>query len=164
MTKKHLKDLIKEVLDEVEKLTPEEAAYSSNVVIKQLYTALKANPIYKGVRVSYLTNRSDGGGASTFGYIGNAGDGNPYVFISTSADGPIRVKISDGSVRNTTEEFTNVNDAIKFIKNPLAALKKSYNPPGLKGATVIQVMEKNGEVYIRLKAANSGTLFDAKLV
>ena len=161
MTKSELKKLIKEVLSEV-KLTPEEAKYPSNLIVKQLYTALKANPIYKDVRVSYVTDRSDYGSATTFGYVGKAGDGNPYVFISVSQN-QIRVKISDGSVKNTSKEFTNVDDVIKFIKNPLAALKTAYNPPGLKGATVVRIMQKDGDVLIQLAGAN-GQIFDAKLV
>lgn len=140
MTKHDLKKLIKEVLAEAEKLTPEEATYPSNVMAKQVYTAIKANPIYKDVRVTYLTSRSEGGGASVFAYIGQAGDGNPYVFIAIYND-KIRVKVSDGSTyKSASREFTNVADAIKYTKNPLSAFKASSSSP-LKGATITRVVD-----------------------
>jgi hypothetical protein len=140
MTKQDLKSLIKEVLSEVEKLTPEEAADPSNVVAKQLYTALKANPVYKNVRVTYLTIRSEGAGASVFGYIGKAGEGNPYVFIDVYND-KISVNINDSySGKKASREFTNVADAIKYLKNPLSAFKSSSSS-SLKGATITRVVD-----------------------
>ena len=153
MNKQQLKNLIKEVLSEAEKLTPEEASWESNVTAKQLYSALKANPIYKGVKVSYLTRDSEGGGASVFANIGKIGDGNPYVYISVF-DGKIRVKISDGSTyKNASKEFTNVADAIAYTKNPLSAFKASSTSP-LKGATITRVVdlgEQGMELYITTK-------------
>lgn len=140
MTKQDLKSLIKEVLSEVEKLAPDEAQWPSNIMANQVFAAVKANPIYKGVKVSYLTHRSEGGGASVFAYIGQAGEGNPYVFISIY-NNKIRVSINDDSNwKKASREFTNVADAIKYTKNPLSAFKASSTSP-LKGATITRVVD-----------------------
>lgn len=140
MNKQQLKNLIKEVMAEAEKLTPEEAAWGSNVTAKQIYSAIKANPIYKGIKVSYLTKRSEGGGASVFAYIGRAGGANPYVFISVF-DNKIRVKISDGYLHTVaSREFTDVDSAIKYTQDPLSVFKSSKDHP-FKGATITKVID-----------------------
>lgn len=52
-----------------------------------------------------------------------------------------------------------------LIKETISEIvTEESEPAGLKGATVIQVMKSDDKVYLRLKAANSGVLFDAVLV
>ena len=153
MTKADLKNLIKEVLSEAEKLTPEEAAYPANIAAKEISAALKANPLYKGVKVSYLTSRSEGSDGSAFAYLNV--DGGGYVFFSTydAARNKIRVNVSrdtGGSEDRASREFTNVADAIKFTKNPLSVFKASRNDE-LKGAEVLSVVDKGEQgKYITL--------------
>jgi hypothetical protein len=147
MTKKELKELIKEVIVEAQKLTPEEAAYPGNIAAKEIGAALKANPLYKDVKVLYLTSRSEGASGSAFAYLNPLNvDGGGYVFFATHADArnKIRVDVSSyisGSEDRASKEFTNVADAIKFTKNPMSVFKASRNDE-LKGAEVLSVVDK----------------------
>ena len=145
MTKQELKKLIKEVMSEAQKLTPEEATYPANIAAKEIGAVLSANPLYKDVRVSYLTSRSEGASGSAFAYINNADGG--YVFFSTYDAPNIGVRVSKGtgtSEDRASKEFTSVADAIRFAKNPMSLFKSSRTDV-LKGATVLSVIDKGIE-------------------
>ena len=155
MTKADLKNLIKEVLSEAEKLTPEEAANPINIAAKQIGAALKANPLYKKVSVSYFTADSEGPAGSAFAELNIPGGG--HIFFSTYGiidEKNIRVSIDKGERGyeghdEATRIFTNVDDAIKFSKNPLSVFKAS-NTHDLKGATVLSVIDKGRRQIITL--------------
>ena len=142
MTKQDLKSLIKEVLDAVQKLTPKEATYPANIAAKEIGAALKANPLYKDVKINYLTSASEGASGSAFAYINDAVGG--YVFFSTYNAPNIDVSVSKGtgtSEDRASKEFTSVADAIRFSKNPMSLFKSSRTDV-LKGATVLSVIDK----------------------
>lgn len=157
MTKADLKNLIKEVLSEAEKLTPEEAAYPSNIAAKEISAALKANPLYKGVKPSYLTSRSEGSDSGAFAYLNIDGGGYVSFYTYDAGRNNIRVYVSrgtGGSEDRASKEFTNVADAIKFSKNPLSVFKASRNDE-LKGAEVLSVVDKGEQgKYITLFTRN----------
>lgn len=60
----------------------------------------------------------------------------------------------------------NIGSGLDEVVSNAGLNGEDYNEdiPGLEGATVIQMMKKNGKVYLRLKGKDSGVLFDAVIV
>ena len=151
MTKSELKKLIKEVLDEAQTLTADEATWPQNVIVNQIADVIKANPIYKGISVSYMTGNTDYGSANVFANIGKAGDGYPYVMFFVDGNGKIRLKSLNDSGDRISKDLSSIDDAIKLAKNPTGLYKPSTSSP-LKGATITKIIDRGDygmEVYIK---------------
>lgn len=146
MTKSDLKNLIKEVLSEAQKLSPQEAADPRNIAAKQIGAALKANPLYKNVSVTYFTNDSEGPVCDASAELNIPGGGDIYFYTYDVSNKKIKVSIDLGETGyeghdTATRIFTRVDDAINFSKNPLKVFKSS-NTHELKGAKVLTVVDK----------------------
>lgn len=141
MTKKELKELIKEVIVETDKMTPKEATWPANIAAKEIGVALKSNPIYKNVDISYLTRDSEGASGSVYADLSDGSGGSVDVW---TYDAPsIRVSISNGDGSdNATRIFNSVSEAIKFLrKNPMSVFEPSRTD-ALRGATILSVVDK----------------------
>ncbi len=142
MTKTDLKKLIKEVLNEA-RLTPSESLYPVNIAVKEIADSMKTNPLYRDIKVSYLTDDSEGGSSSVWARVDNRGGS---IFVSTVDAPKIDVRISNERDESANRTFNSVDDALTFLNSdPLSVFKSSKNDV-LKGATVLSVIDK-GDHY-----------------
>lgn len=148
MTKKELKSLIKQVLNENRQSIVSD-------IIDKIAAAVRANPNYKEVTTSKF-------GENMVGYLKN---GYNVAFIIDDPN-KIRVQLHDEKDDLISKKtFNSVSDAIEVSKDPIASLSgySKVNIPGLEGSQVIRTM-KSSDGKVHLQLSDGKTIWDAVLV
>jgi hypothetical protein len=153
MTKRELKKLIKQVLNENQ--TDRESMVAD--IVDKIAAEIRSNPLYiSPAKIKHSL------GYLNIEIIGYLKKGYTVTFIIDTPN-KIRVQLYDKNNNVISKQtFNKIEDVITAAKNPMSMSGGKANIPGLDGAQVVRTMKKDGKVFIQL--SDGKTIWDAVLV